>query len=80
MVGGRVCETSLRLGTDRYGIAAKSIVDGTHRIATPEEIANELEERRRRSAACAVAQSRLDRAGHGFLYVDQAKLQALGDA
>jgi hypothetical protein len=78
-IGGVVCDTSLRLGNEKYGVAARGIVDRTHRLSTKEEIAQFHEEQRRRSDACAVMQSRIDRSGNGFLYIDP-KLQALGQA
>jgi hypothetical protein len=78
-VGGAVCDTSLRLGTDRYGVAAKAIVDRTHRLATPAEIEQFHEEQKRRDAALSVETSRLNRGGNGYLFVDQAKLVALGE-
>jgi hypothetical protein len=77
-VGGRVVETSLRLSTSRHGIAAKNIVDGTHRLSTPEEIARFHEEQTRRSRDCAAMTDRTSPRRSSFLYCDQ--LEGLGEA
>ena len=79
--GGAVCETSLRLGTNKHGIAAKNIVDGTHRFSTPEEIAQFHVERDRRTAASAVMQSQINRGNsRQHLYIDREALTGLGEA
>jgi hypothetical protein len=80
LIGGRVVDTSLRLGTSKYGVAAKQLVDGTHRLSTPDEIAAFHEEQKRRSADCAALQSRIDRRGHSVLYVNTKELEALAEA